>query len=252
MRTLLWLLLALAPALAQGFLLESDLVQAFELAPGEEVRAALRLRNAGTEPVAVDLSLADYREGQGFLPLGEAPRSLGPGHLALEETRVVLRPGEVREVGFRVRAPGAYSGTRYAAILVAPAPSGGPLPEGQGASASPQVGLRMVQRYGVLVLVSHGGEPQVVFRGAQVVEGRLVLEAVNQGDRHYRPQVRYQVVGPTGVVAAGELGSFLFLPGEPKRILLSLPSLVPGEYQVVVFLDDGIKAYAVRTRLNVR
>ena len=54
------------------------------------------------------------------------------------------------------------------------------------------------------------------------------------------------------MVASGEQGSFLFLPGEPKRVILSLPSLAPGEYQVVVFLDDGIKAYAVRTRLNVR
>ncbi|MFN4073364.1 MAG: hypothetical protein ACK4G4_08135 [Thermus sp.] len=242
-----FLLLLALPALGQGLLLESDLVQTFELAPGEEAVGVLRLRNTGKEPLLLEITLADYREEQGFLPLGEAPRSLGGGGLSPEAGQVLLAPGEARDVAFRVRAPGDLVGTRYAALLLTPA---GGSPDGEGAGT--QVGLRVVQRYGVLVLVSHGGEPQVVFRGARVGEGRLLLEGVNQGNRHYYPRVSYQVVGPQGVAARGDLGTFLFLPGEPKRLLVPLPSLSPGAYQVVVLLDDGLKAYAVRTRLDVR
>lgn len=249
MRWILFSLLALTLALAQGFLLESDLVQAFELAPGQEAQGVLRLRNTSSEALVVELSLADYREREGFLPLGTAPRSLGPEGLTLGAGQVSLGPGEVREVSFRVRAPQGYSGTRYAAILLAP---GRLAPQGGEGGPGVQAGLRVVQRYGVLVLVSHGGEPSLAFTGARVEEGRLVVEAVNGGERYYRPQVRYQVVGPSGVAASGELGSLLFLPGEPKRLWVPLPALAPGEYQLVILLDDGVKAYAARTRLSLR
>lgn len=242
-------LLTLVPALSQGFVLESDLVQVFELAPGEEARGVLHLRSTSSEALVVEISLADYREVEGFLPVGEAPRSLGPGNLSLEVGRIVLGPGEVREVAFVVRAPQGYSGTRYTAILLSP---GTPASRGEEGDSGAQVTLRLVQRYGVLVLVSHGGEPRLAFTGARVEEGRLWVEALNQGDRYYRPRARYQVVGPSGLATSGELGSFLFLPGEPKRLLVPLPTLAPGEYQVVVLLDDGVKAYAARTRLSVR
>ncbi|MEN2983103.1 MAG: hypothetical protein ABDH20_11565 [Thermus sp.] len=235
-------------SLAQGLLLESDLVQTFELRPGEEARGAVRLRNAGKTPLTVSLSLGDYREGEGFMGLGEAPRSLGPQGIALETDRVTLLPGESRDVGFRVRFPAGLSGTRYAAILVAPEAEAREEP-GEGA----RVGLRVVQRYAVLVLASYGGEAQVVFTVGQGGEGRSSLEAENLGgSRFYYPRVGYQVVGPGGVVAQGELGTFLFLPGEPKRLSLALPPLSPGEYQAVLFLDDGYKAYAVRAPFSLR
>lgn len=234
-------------SLAQGLLLESDLVQTFELRPGEEARGAVRLRNAGKTPLTVSLSLGDYREGEGFMGLGEAPRSLGPQGIALETDRVTLLPGESRDVGFRVRFPAGLSGTRYAAILVAPEAEAREEP-GEGA----RVGLRVVQRYAVLVLASYGGEAQVVFTGAKEVKGGLLFEAENRGSRFYYPRVGYQVVGPGGVVAQGELGTFLFLPGEPKRLSLALPPLSPGEYQAVLFLDDGYKAYAVRAPFSLR
>lgn len=247
-RLLLFLGLLLGLALAQGLVVESDLVQALEVPPGGEARGVVRLRNAGQAPLAVSLSLEDYREGQGFMPLGQAPRSLGPGGVRLEATRLLLAPGEVREVGFSVRAPADLVGTRYAALLVTPEAQG----PGEGGGAESRVGLQVVQRYAVLVLASHGGEAQVAFTGARFQEGRLLLEAENRGSRHYHPQARYQVVGAGGVVAEGALGTFLFLPGEPKRLLVPLPALSPGEYQVVVLLDDGVKAYAARTRLSVR
>lgn len=240
--------LALGLAWAQGLLVESDLVQALEVPPGGEARGVVRLRNAGQTPLAVSLSLEDYREDQGFLPLGEAPRSLGPEGVRLEATRLLLAPGEVREVGFQVRAPGNLEGTRYAALLLTPE-AAGPAEAGGG---GPRVGLQLVQRYAVLVLASHGGEARVVFTGARFAEGRLIFEGENQGSRYYYPQARYQVVGAGGVVAEGALGSFLFLPGEPKRLLVPLPILPPGEYLVVLLLDDGVKAYAARTRLSVR
>ena len=241
-----WLLLlvAWATALGQGLILETDLVQAFELEPGAEALGTIRLRNTGTSPLSVELALADYREAQGFLPLGEAPRSLGAGGLVLEETRLLLAPGEVREARFRVRAPSDLKGTRYAAILVTPDAPGGTPSQGEA-----QVGIRLVQRYAVLVLASHGGEAHIVWSKARLQEGRILLEGENQGDRYYYPRVRYQVLGSGGVVASQELGTFLFLPQEPKTILFPLPELSPGEYTMVVILDDGVKAYAVRLRL---
>ncbi|WP_105318173.1 hypothetical protein [Thermus tenuipuniceus] len=247
-RTLFALGLALGLSLAQGLLLESDLVQVLEVPPGGEARGVVRLRNGGQTPLAVSLSLEDYREGQGFLPLGQAPRSLGPEGVRLEATRLLLAPGEAREVGFTVRAPQGLEGTRYVALLLTPEGQGG----GQGGGEAARVGLQLVQRYAVLILASHGGEAQIAFTGARFQEGRLFLEAENRGNRYYYPQARYQVVGSGGVVAEGALGTFLFLPGGPKRFPVPLPSLAPGEYQVVVFLDDGAKAYAVRTRLSVR
>lgn len=243
---LLGLLLGLG--FAQGLVLEDDLVQALELAPGQEASLALSLRNEGSRALRVRVEVVDYEEGRGFLPPGTLPRSLAP-HLALATSEVRVPPGGRASLRLTLRAPADLRGTRYAYLLLTPEEAaGGP---GQGGSEV-AVGLQLVQRYAVLLLASHGGEPQVRFQRGWVEEGRLFLQGENLGDRYYRPHVRYQVVGAGGVVAERELGTYTFLPGNPKTLALPLPKLEPGSYQVLVFLDDGVKAYAVRSRLDLR
>ncbi len=90
------------------------------------------------------------------------------------------------------------------------------------------------------------------FQKGWVEEGRFFLLGENAGNRYYRPWVRYQVVGTGGVVAEGGLGTYTFLPGNPKTLVVPLPKLAPGSYQLLVFLDDGVKAYAARSRLDLR
>jgi hypothetical protein len=228
---------------AQGLVLEDDLVQLFELSPGQEAVASLTLRNTGTAPLAVAVEAADYQEGRGFLPLGEVSYSLG-ADLVLEASRVTLPPGGTAQVRFRLRAPAQLEGTRYAYLLLTP--------EAPERREEGNVTLRLVQRYAVLVAVSHGGRPEVRFAEAKVAEGRLYVLGENRGNRLYRPLVRVQVLGKEGVVREANLGQYTFLPGDAKRLVLDLPPLAPGEYAALFLLDDGVYAYALRVRLNVR
>lgn len=234
----------------QPLILEGGLLQTFELAPGQQARGVLRLRNAGEAPLRVTLSVADYREQGGFIPLGEAPYSLGVQGVQLELSELLIPAQGLREIGFTVQAPAGLSGTRYAAILLTPEVAPRSLGvEGEGT----QIALQLVQRYAVLVLVSYGGVPQVLFRNVRFDEpGSLVIEAENRGERYYYPQAQYQIFGAGGVVAQGELGRFVFLPGEPKQILVPLGELAPGEYQLVALFDDVQQPYAVRGRFSVR
>lgn len=233
-------------ALAQGLVVEDDLVQALELSPGGEAALALTLRNEGGEALRVRVEVADYREGEGFLPPGTLPRSLANG-LVLPTSEVLVPAKGRASLRLQVRAPADLEGTRYAYLLLTPEDSA---PRGGGDEVA--VGVRLVQRYAVLVMASHGGEPAVRFRESRVEEGRLLLFGENQGNRYYRPLVRYQVVGQGGIVAEGSMGTYTFLPENPKVLSVPLPRLSPGGYQVLVFLDDGVKAYAVRARLDLR
>ena len=245
MRRLFLLAFLWAAALGQGVVLEDDLVQELHLAPGQEALLALALRNEGKSPARVRVEVADYREGEGFLPPGTLGRSLAPG-LSPESWEVFLPPGERTVLRVRVRVPGDLEGTRYAYLLLTPEAE----EEARAPKEGVSVGVQIVRRYAVLVAVTHGGRPEVRFRESRLEEGRLVFLGENAGSRLYRPRARYQVVGPQGVVAQGELGTFTFLPGNPKSVAVPLPALAPGSYQVLLFLDDGEQAYAVRARLS--
>ncbi|WP_347241165.1 hypothetical protein [Thermus sp.] len=246
MRALFPLLLVFGAVLAQGLVLEDDLVQALELAPGGEAGLVLSLRNEGPNPLRVRVEVADYREDQGFLPPGSLPQSLA-GTLFLEAPEVVVPPRGRARVGLRVQALSDLEGSRYAYLLLTPEPLSG----AQGSGEGVRVGVNLVQRYAVLVAASHGGRPEVRFLEAKREGERLVFLGENRGSRLYRPLVRYQVVGAKGVVAEGYLGTYTFLPQNPKAVPVPLPRLAPGSYLVQLILDDGIYAYAVRARLDL-
>lgn len=241
-------LLLLGDALAQGFLVRSDLLQAYELAPGEEATGEVVLFNPGGDALEVGVELADYSETMGFQPLGTLPRSLGRDLYLLTQT-VVLPPGGEVRLPYRVRAPEGLEGTRYAAILLTPKAHAGGEGEGRGEVTA---GVRVVQRYAILVTVSHGGEVNLRFLPSRKEGEVLVFSIQNVGSRFYRPQVRHRfLLLPEGQVWESPPQTYTFFPGEEKRIRVPLRGLPPGDYQVFLFLDDGVYARAARVSLTL-
>ncbi|MDQ3953134.1 MAG: DUF916 domain-containing protein, partial [Actinomycetota bacterium] len=201
---------------ASGSLSEGSDYFVLRARPGDVVADALEVSNQGARPVRVRLAPVDATTAQfggvDYSASGVRPRAVG-AWIELDDERVTLAPGEVREVPFRVVVPaGAPSGINLGGIAAWTPSRGGDGRDGEGLAATVEVQTRRV----VAAQVELPGPAEPVLE----IEG---VGAVARPDGTYL-QVDVRNVGHGFASGDGTLE----LPGESFSSALLLDKVVPG------------------------
>ncbi|MCS7273899.1 MAG: hypothetical protein NZ610_00610 [Candidatus Bipolaricaulota bacterium] len=212
---------------------------------------AFQLINNETDPLEIQISLADwdrdlYGENR-FYPPGTLPRSAA-SWLSVSPLRFELARNEQREVKFSLRVPRDIEGTYWAAILVEASPK----------QAQPHPGTTVVvrRRFAVKIFETPPGtgrrDGRITLLDVRGLNPPNVwLEFENRGTIH-TPRVtgRVEIRDEKGaLVEKIEVDSFPTLPGA-KRQLKATSSrkkgdlLPPGRYAVLAILDYGGESLA--------
>jgi len=247
MRLLVLLTLwAVAPAAAQVHI-RSGLIVHAEVAPGEEVAAALELFNAGTTPVRLRVYLEDlsFNRGQpAYGTPGSTARSNAPW-LTLPSTVVEVPPGQATLVPYTTRVPedSVLVGSYWSVALVEEI-----RPEAVEATddGRRQVRFRRRSRLGIQLVTHVAGAPGAL--GFEVSEETveagpegqtLVFTLANTGERALGPEVLAEVYGADGgLVESISGGRPILYPGSSIRVRLALTE-APAGHTALVLIDPG-------------
>jgi hypothetical protein len=220
---------------------------------GQAVEGIVTLRSTAASPEWVRLYLTDYsndaRTGWQYPEAGTLPRSCAPW-VDLMQTEVLLQPGEVRNVFYRVVVPAQTEtqGTYWCALMIEPHG----VDEDHAAPQTAEDGklvlaIRHVIRYQLSLIVNVGNTGERALGFAEPVlettdDGSTSFQVLveNTGQRWLNPVSWLEVYDDLGqLVGRVESPRTRILPGVASRRSFDLTGLDAGEYQALLLVDDG-------------
>jgi hypothetical protein len=239
-------MLAWCPFAFAGITPEGEATQVHRAQPGDSYRAAIAIRNPGSEAVQVKLYQTDYvffANGENrFDAPGSQTRS-NAGWLRLNREQVDIAPGSVATVDYEVQVPPdvRLTGTYWSVVMVQELP----VAEATGTPRT-TVKLNQTLRHAIQIITEMGdtGRSEIAFRNARVVgEGAarvLDIDLANIGERWLRTDVWLELHDPAGHIvgrfAAPRRRSF---PGTSVRNRFELSSAPAGKYLGLLVADGG-------------
>ncbi len=238
--------------LSSKALLISNIEFDLTLPRGASETLAFQVLNNETEPLEIQISLADWdRDITGenrFYPPGTLPRSLA-SWLSVSPLRFDLIPNEQKEIRFSIKIPSDITGTHWAAIMVEAAPK-------QTQPQPPGTTVVVRRRFAVKVLETPPGTGTKEGRITLIdVRGlnppNIFIEFENRGTVH-TPQVtgRIEIRDERGATLEKlNIENFPTLPGA-KRLVKATSTrkkgdlLPPGKYLILAILDYGGESLA--------
>ena len=218
------------------------------IAPGEQGAGTFLVRNTGTDPIVVHISLHDWwRTPEGkfqILPAGSLERSCAPW-LVYSATTLELGPGEEAQVSVQVTVPEDVEGDHWALLLVAEEPQ--PVEEQQAEEGLTST-TRVVVTYAVKILQQdpENGAPAAEIRGIELVsQDPLTLQVhyANIGNCHITGQGTVELRDIFGeTVRSYTVTPFPLLPGEERVVTIEDTTGEPlpeGLYYAIALFDFG-------------
>ena len=232
-----------AHALSLGL---SKLEVELEARPGGAYAEVLKVQNSSEEPIEVKIALSDWWFEGGahrFQPVGTEDRSAAVWTEA-SKSALVLGAGETADVEIRgVVPPGTAPGGYYAAVFFQTVDS-----RNVGASMS----------MGTLVSVVVGAPPDPVVECepasiATAADAVVTMPCQVVGVLHQRLTLKAVVRDASGsVVHRGASPEVRILPGQRRNLVLEVPALEPGTYQIDGLLTGGTRSTRVSSAFAVR
>ena len=218
------------------------------IAPGEQGAGTFLVRNTGTDPIVVHISLHDWwRTPEGkfqILPAGSLERSCAPW-LVYSATTLELAPGEEAQVSVEVTVPEDVEGDHWALLLVAEEPQ--PVEEQQAEEGLTST-TRVVVTYAVKILQQdpENGAPAAEIWGIELVsQDPLTLQVhyANTGNCHITGQGTVELRDIFGeTVRSYTVTPFPLLPGEERVVTIEDTTGEPlpeGLYYAIALFDFG-------------
>ena len=174
---------------------------------------------------------------------GSAPRS-NAGWISLSPAQLTIPPQDAASVYYAIQAPEkpAFPGTYWSIVMVEPVPEMDP-DSNQG--DKDHLRIQTLIRYGIQIVTDIGtsAERRIKFLDKKFIyEGGqkfLQIDIENIGESWLFPSVWAEVYGKDGNSAGRfECGRARIYPGCSIRQLADLTKVPPGEYRVLVVVDN--------------
>jgi len=231
-----------------GSMAVAPLALRLPIAPGKQGAGVFLVRNTGTDPIVVHISLHDWwRTPEGkfqILPAGSLERSCA-SWLVYSATTLELAPGEEAQVSVQVTVPKEAEGDHWALLLVAEEPQ--PV-EVQQAEEGLTSTTRVVVTYAVKILQQDpvNAAPAAEIRGIELVsQDPLTLQVhyANTGNCHITGQGTVELRDLFGeTVRSYTVVPFPLLPGEERVVTIEDTTGAPlpeGLYYAIALFDFG-------------
>jgi len=219
-----------------------------DILPGEDGAGVFLVRNTGSDPIIVNLSLHDWwRTPEGdfqILAAETLDRSCAPW-MVYSATTVNLAPGEETQISVQLSVPEDVSGDHWALLLVEEQPQ--PVEEEQAEEGLTNT-TRVVVTYAVKILQTDpvNDIPDAEIQGIELVQHdpfELLIHFANTGNAHITTKGTIEIRDIFGeTVRTFTVDPFPTLPGEerPLRIEDSSGEPLPaGTYYAIALLDFG-------------
>lgn len=224
-----------------------------QIEAGASETNVIEVRNAGTKPSRVKVSVQDWQmdaKGQvSFSRPGSSPASLAPW-LEINPTDFRVEPGQTKEVRYTLTIPAdARTGGYRGAIILEgmPAQPGVPTPRK----------VAVHGRFGVMIYETVG-KPDIraKFTDFQIVPEKkgtkFVLKLANAGTAHFRPKKsKISITNGQGQeVAAVDIPDVPVLPGATREVEVAKElKLPPGQYMAKAVVDVGQRDLLARQQM---
>jgi len=232
-----------------GSMSVSPLSLQLDVLPGETGSGVFLIRNTGSEPIEVAVSLHDWwRSEEGnlqVLPAGSVERSCAEW-VVYSTSLVTLASGAEVEISVELAVPTDVSGDHWAMLLVEEQPQ--PVERAQAEEGLTDT-TRVVVAYAVKILQRDplNSAPGAAITSIEVLQEQplqLAIKFTNDGNAHITTSGTVDVRDVSGeTVQSFEVGPFPSLPGEERILLVQAPEtldeLLEGTYYAVVQLDFG-------------
>lgn len=243
---ILWGFLSAGQCLA-GILINGGLSQEYTMHPGGKVEGKITVRNTADSPLQVKIYQTDFLF---FAPgetvygePGSSPRS-NAGWITLSPAQLTIPPQDAASVYYAIQAPEkpAFPGTYWSIVMVEPVPEMDP-DSNQG--DKDHLRIQTLIRYGIQIVTDIGtsAERRIKFLDKKFIYERgqkfLQIDIENIGESWLFPSVWAEVYGKDGSSAGRfECGRARIYPGCSIRQLADLTKVPPGEYRVLVVVDN--------------
>jgi len=238
--------MSLAPVF--GSMSVAPLSLRLDVAPGEDGAGAFLVRNTGSDPIIVNITLHDWwrtSKGDFQILLAETlDRSCAPW-MVYSATTVNLAPGEETQVSVQLSVPEDVSGDHWALLLVEEQPQ--PAEEEQAEEGLTNT-TRVVVTYAVKILQrdSINAAPDAEIQGVELVQDdpfELLIHFANTGNSHITTEGTIEIRDIFGeMVRSFAIDPFPTLPGEERPLCIQDSSgepLAEGTYYAIALLDFG-------------
>ena len=249
----LLLILFMFAGIAWAAQVEGETTRVHTVEYGQTADGIIVLRSNKTAPEWVRLYLTDHsndvRTGWQFPAAGTLERS-GAQWIDLMQTEVLLQPGETRSVFYRISVPAdpKIQGTYWCSLMIEPQSAKEiPVEAGKPEEGKFTLALRQVIRSQIALIINVGNtgekslaflEPNLDVTDDGTVNFSILME--NTGERWLNPEVWMEIYDNIGgLVSRIEAGKTRILPGAAVKRQFNLIGIEPGDYQALVFVDDG-------------
>ena len=245
---ILFLLVSATALTALGSVSVAPLSMVFDAIPGETDTAAFVIRNTGSEPADVTITLHDWwRTAEGGFLIYEAEsleRSCA-GWTVCSAEAIRLEPGEEEQISVELLVPESIQGDHWAVFLVEEQPT--PVEEDQADEGLTNT-TRVAVTYAVKILYVDPvhKDRNAEIRSVEVLASDPLLFRIvfaNTGASHITTQGTVEIRDIFGdTVRSYAVDRFPSLPGEEKHILIEDPSEDPlprDLYYVIAVFDFG-------------
>ncbi len=211
------------------------------IAPGRSLTDAFYLRNSGSAPIRIRVSVENWTFDGADRPDFVKARPVPFGcreWLKVNPQDFRIGPGEIKTVRYTVAVPeGTPAGGYHAAVCFENVPSED-VPSGRS-------GMTITGRIAGVIYVKSGtaradGEIVDLAPSGDPARPGFVLTMKNAGVTHFRTSGRVELTGEDGTTTAVDVPDEVVLPESERRVRCDLKSrLAPGRYKAFARVDIG-------------
>jgi len=244
------LLLVFAGVAEAGLSVDGELLELFQLEPGQSRRGAIVVRNDGEAPQRGRAYLNDYRFGVGgwnsYDPPGSHPRSCAPW-MQVSPAEFTVSPGEELLLAYTIQVPPLDSlvGSFWCMVVIEPTSDLISNISAGSNNNSTSVGLQAVVRHAIQYAVNIGEtgvkELAIVQKSLERSDQGVVLslDVENRGERWVRPLIWAEFYDSQGkLVDRQEQQRGTLYPGCSLRQQFTVKEDLGG-HEVLVIIEDG-------------